>query len=106
LHEHGRYRMWFSARAYGEPYTIGYAESQDGVSWVRRDELAGIARSDSGWDSEMIGHPNVIRAGGRLLMFYNGNGQGAAGFGCAEWLDYPSGRQARPNPDRPYWLPL
>lgn len=87
IREGGLYRMWYSIRSFERPYVIGYAESEDGVRWTRMDERAGIARSQSGWDSEMICFPNVIRAGGRLLMFYNGNNHGASGFGCAVWED-------------------
>jgi len=87
LYEGGRYRMWCSVRSFDQPYRIGYAESDDGVRWVRRDDQASIGRSSQGWDSEMICYPNVIRVGERLLLFYNGNRHGASGFGCAEWID-------------------
>ncbi len=78
-----RYRMWFSARSHPDGYTIGYAESADGLIWTRRDEQAGIVRSEEGWDAEMICYPAVIDVGGRRLMFYNGNRHGASGFGVA-----------------------
>jgi predicted GH43/DUF377 family glycosyl hydrolase len=84
LHEDGAYRMWYSIRSFDEPYRIGYAESDDGVSWTRRDSEAGIERSREGWDSEMICYPYVLRVGKRLLMFYNGNRHGVTGFGYAE----------------------
>ncbi|HEX4179423.1 MAG TPA: hypothetical protein VHY32_01405, partial [Caulobacteraceae bacterium] len=83
----GLFRMWYSVRSFGRPYDIGYAESDDGLVWRRMDERAGIARSNMGWDSEMICFPNVIEAAGRRLLFYNGNHHGASGFGCAEWVD-------------------
>jgi hypothetical protein len=79
-----RYRMWFSARSHSRAYSIGYAESADGVSWVRDDSRAGIERSEDGWDSEMICYPAVIDVTGRRLMLYNGNRHGATGFGIAE----------------------
>ncbi|HEX3888842.1 MAG TPA: hypothetical protein VHW05_15215 [Phenylobacterium sp.] len=82
----GLFRMWYSVRSFDRPYAIGYAESEDGLVWRRMDQRAGIARSDTGWDSEMICFPNVIDAGGRRLLFYNGNHHGASGFGCAEWV--------------------
>jgi hypothetical protein len=82
----GLFRMWYSVRSFDRPYAIGYAESEDGGVWRRMDQRAGIARSDTGWDSEMICFPNVIDAGGRRLLFYNGNHHGASGFGCAEWV--------------------
>jgi predicted GH43/DUF377 family glycosyl hydrolase len=84
LHEDGIYRMWYSIRSFQEPYRIGYAESGDGLRWTRRDAEAGIARSDHGWDSEMICYAYVVRVRGRLLMFYNGNQHGRSGFGYAE----------------------
>ncbi len=78
------YRMWYSIRSRSRPYRIGYAESLDGESWTRRDDMAGIAASASGWDSEMICFPCVVDVGARRLMFYNGNGHGRTGFGVAE----------------------
>ncbi|HEX4183823.1 MAG TPA: hypothetical protein VHY34_11260 [Caulobacteraceae bacterium] len=80
------YRMWYSVRSFDQPYAIGYAESDDGLTWRRLDDHAGIFRSKSGWDSEMICFPNVVDVGGRRLLFYNGNHHGASGFGCAEWV--------------------
>lgn len=77
------YRMWYSIRSRSAPYRIGYAESADGLNWTRKDAEAGIVRSESGWDSEMICYPAVIDVHGRRLMFYNGNGHGRSGFGVA-----------------------
>lgn len=66
------------------PYRIGCAESADMLSWSRDDSKAGIAPSVSGWDSDMVCYPHVVRVGDRHLMFYCGNGFGASGFGVAE----------------------
>ncbi len=81
------YRMWYSARSRPDQYKIGYAESADGLVWKRMDDRAGIGKSDSGWDSEMVCYPYVMRVRRKLLMFYNGNQHGATGFGCAETDD-------------------
>lgn len=85
------YRMWYCYRGLADyrstreaSYRIGYAESGDGVVWRRMDDQAGIALSDEGWDSEMLAYPEVVDAGGRRYMFYNGNGFGQTGFGYAE----------------------
>lgn len=83
--EGGIYKMWYSIRSFRRLYAIGYAESADGISWTRKDNQAGIEKSASGWDSEMICYPNVVDVNGRRLMFYNGNGRGLSGFGCAVW---------------------
>jgi hypothetical protein len=77
----GVYKMWYSYR--GSHYRIGYAESQDGIHWERKDEAAGIDVSESGWDAEMIEYPFVFDHDGQRYMLYNGNGYGKTGFGLA-----------------------
>lgn len=83
--KNGLYRMWYSFRAQSnvDTYRIGYAESLDGLSWTRMDDMAGINVSEQGWDSEMICYPRVFQQGDRLYMLYNGNGYGKTGFGLA-----------------------
>ena len=76
------YRMWYSYR--GRSYRIGYAESRDGVAWIRKDDEAGIDVSPEGWDSEMIEYPCVFDHAGKRYMLYNGDGYGATGIGLAE----------------------
>jgi hypothetical protein len=72
------YRMWFCVR--GERYVLAYAESDDGLVW-RRGNADAPARD--AWDAEMQAYPMVLRDRNRWLMFYNGNGYGATGFGVA-----------------------
>jgi hypothetical protein len=83
IREPDRYRMWYSIRSQARPYRIGYGESADGLAWERLDHLAGIEASADGWDSDMICYAAVIDAGGRRLMFHNGNQHGRTGFGVA-----------------------
>lgn len=85
-----KYLMWYSTRKTldfrtnrEKSYRIGYAESQDGFKWVRKDQEVGIDVSDAGWDSEMIAYANVIEQNDRYVMFYNGNGFGQSGIGYA-----------------------
>jgi hypothetical protein len=72
------YRMWFCVR--GEHYRIAYAESGDGLEWRRCPVTPPPAGA---WDDEMQAYPMVLADGARWLMFYNGNGYGRTGFGCA-----------------------
>lgn len=81
LYDEGRWKMWYSYR--GKAYRIGYAESSDGIHWVRHDDKAGITVSESGWDSEMIEYPYVFLHDGQKYMLYNGNDYGRTGFGLA-----------------------
>jgi hypothetical protein len=90
LRANDRYLMWYSMRGHenraAKSYTIGFAESFDGISWRRDDENVGITRSVSGWDSEMICYPGFYRYGDKMYMFYSGNhvGRGGVGYAVAE----------------------
>ena len=75
------YKMWYSYR--GENYRIGYAESNDGINWVRMDDSVGIDTSRQGFDSEMIEYPHVFDHKGQRFMLYNGNNFGQEGIGLA-----------------------
>ena len=77
----GVYKMWYSFR--GKAYRIGYAESNDGIHWIRMDDQAGIDVSPTGWDSEMIEYPCVFDYDGQRYMLYNGNDYGKTGIGLA-----------------------
>lgn len=89
LRRGGRYSMWFcyrgsrSFRDGEDAYAIGFATSEDGHSWQRDDARSAIGPSPYGWDSQTVAYPSVLECGDELLMFYNGNGFGTAGFGAA-----------------------
>lgn len=80
-----KYFMWYSYRSKDDilTYRIGYAESFDGISWVRKDNDVGIDVSLNGWDSEMISYPFIFDYKGNRYMLYNGNDYGKTGFGLA-----------------------
>lgn len=80
----GLLKMMYSIRTYSRGYYIGYAESTNGKDWIRKDSEAGIDLSASGWDSENLSYPYIFPAGGKVYLFYNGNGCGKSGFGYAE----------------------
>ncbi len=81
IKENNLYRMWYSFR--GAAYRIGYAESEDGVHWIRKDNEIGITISETGWDSETVEYPCVFINDGKKYMVYNGNEYGRTGFGIA-----------------------
>lgn len=83
LKERGTYKMWYSVR--GARYVIGYAESSDGLAWVRKDSEAGTPQPQ-GWDSDMQTYPCVFDHRGVRYMLYNGNGYGKSGIGLARWV--------------------
>ena len=81
------YRMWFAYKGANydlqNNYRIGYAESEDGKNFMRRDDLANIDVSPSGWDSEMVTYAFVFKCQDRFWMAYNGNNYGRNGLGLA-----------------------
>ena len=86
----GMYRMLYSYRSIqnyrtdpGQSYRLGYAESLNGIHWLRRDDEVGIDRSATGWDSEMLEYGHVFVSNRGIYLFYNGNGFGQSGFGYA-----------------------
>ncbi|MBU7317614.1 hypothetical protein [Paenibacillus oleatilyticus] len=85
-----KYRMWYSFRNLQNyrtniynSYRIGYAESDDGIKWIRKDNEVGISISSDGWDSSMIEYPFVYEYKKKKIMLYNGNNFGESGFGFA-----------------------
>lgn len=89
IHHKGIYEMWFSYRGESnyrvksdQSYRIGYAYSNDGLTWVRQEEME-LDVSTDGWDSEMVAYPHVVVETDRLVMFYNGNKFGQTGIGYA-----------------------
>lgn len=88
IKEDGLYKMWYSYRDKFDyrtnkmhAYRIGYAESKDGINWLRKDNDVGIDVSDNGWDSEMIAYAFIYNYNGQKYMFYNGNEFGKSGVG-------------------------
>ena len=77
-------RMLYSYRARSHDYRIGLAVSEDGSTWLRRDDAAGIGPSGAGWDSDAVAYGAAVEHDGRTYLFYCGNGRGRTGFGYAE----------------------
>jgi len=77
------YHMWYCYR--GKYYRIGYAFSDDGISWTRSDENVALVLSEEGWDSQTQCYPNVFRHGNDLYMLYCGNNYGQEGLGLARF---------------------
>jgi hypothetical protein len=85
LKENNIYKMWYSFRGQKKilSYRTGYAESYDGINWVRKDSLVKLKVSKTGWDSKMICYPFIFDHKGKRYMLYNGNDYGKTGFGLA-----------------------
>ena len=90
IQDEGVYKMWFSTRGSqkyreknGQHYMIGYAESKDGINWMREPDKFQFPLSKEGWDSEMLEYASVKKYRDVYYMLYNGNAFGKTGFGYA-----------------------
>jgi len=88
--ENNIYKMIYSFRSAtdyrvdkNKSYRLGYAESINGINWIRKDSSIGIKRSENGWDSEMMEYGTTYKYNGKRFLLYNGNGFGKSGFGYA-----------------------
>ena len=88
IKEHEIYKMWYSYRGsiFSSNYRIGYAESNDGINWERKDKLIDFEVSNYGWDSEMLCYPFIFDYKNERFMLYNGNEFGKTGFGLSKLI--------------------
>ncbi len=75
------YEMFYTRDLVTKEYLVGYAVSEDGIHWIRRDDQFILPRSEYGWDSEMTCYPVKLDSGDKSYLFYNGNGMGKSGVG-------------------------
>ncbi|AJI44673.1 hypothetical protein [Francisella tularensis] len=87
IKRNSKYLMFYGYSSENKPYQLGYAESKDGINWIRLDDNVGIELSATGWDSEMMAYPCVVDINDKTYLFYNGNNYGADGFGYAELVE-------------------
>jgi len=87
----GQYHMYFCYRnAFNfrnnrvNAYRLGYACSDDLISWNRDDTKSGIDVTEGAWDSDMMCYPNTFECDGEIYLLYNGNEFGKYGFGLAK----------------------
>lgn len=79
------YEMVYSIRSVSDGYRMGFAVSDDGINFERKDEWIDIERPDDEFDSEMICYGKLYKNKGRTYLFYCGNHFGMDGIGWAEY---------------------
>ncbi|WP_122096424.1 hypothetical protein [Rahnella sp. Larv3_ips] len=79
------YRESYNFRqAAGRGYRLGYAFSEDGITWTRDDTKVPALGETGEWDDEMQCYPHIFECEGHIYLLYNGNDFGRDGFGLAE----------------------
>ena len=78
IKESGIWKMWVTSRV-GE-YSIGYAESIDGINWHRNDAKLGLRPNGTHEEQSMTEYSAVIPTQDQYYMFYNGDQYGKNGI--------------------------
>lgn len=76
--EEGLFKMWFSSK--GSEYIIKYAESYDGLKWIRKNCDFKLSSPIKDVDDKMTCYPVVLKYMNKTIMYYNGNNYGAEGI--------------------------
>lgn len=77
----GTMSMWYARRR--PNYEIGFAKSNDGVTWHRHDAVVEFVGDAGDWEERERTYPCVFEHRGHRYMLYNGDGYGRTGFGLA-----------------------
>ena len=83
----GDYHMFYTTDTLQKVYSCGYAQSSNGIDWIRRNDLFDLPPSITGWDSEMTCYPIPLTTAYGTYLFYNGNGMGLSGVGYARLIE-------------------
>lgn len=91
------FEAWYSyVDVKSQQYQIGYGRSLDGMTFDRADNAAEAAIAPTGnpadWDGLAVAYPNLLLHQGRRYLLYNGNSNGASGFGIAVWEEGRDGQ--------------
>ncbi len=82
------YQLFYSIRRRSlKAYRLGYAESSDGLNWIRKDENMGLDVTPGDFDSDAIMYSAVVSVADKTYCFYNGNEFGKEGFALAELVE-------------------
>jgi predicted GH43/DUF377 family glycosyl hydrolase len=68
---HGRYWMLYTGRDRHEIRRIGFAESADGVRWIRSGRAPVLAGAEA-WDGKVVCDPSVLPAPGGVHVWFGG----------------------------------
>lgn len=81
------YEMYYTRDLISKEYLSGYAVSENGKVWTRKDNELQLFHSKEGFDSEMACYPVKLKCKYGTYLFYDGNGMGRDGFGYAKLME-------------------
>lgn len=96
LHDGSRFLHWYQG---GRVPRIGFATSEDGISWTKQDRPVLDVGPHGSWDERGVADPYVIRADGWFYMYYLGQDRARRQrLGVARSRDGREWKKHRSNP--------
>ena len=83
IFENNLFKMWYCYEKVKSGYKLGYAESNNGKKWKRKDNQIKFLNKFKG-ENQMQAYPQLVNINGKVFMFYNGNKFGKEGIFCAQ----------------------
>lgn len=82
--DNNMFKLFYSIRVKSKgKYSMGYAESTDGNTWVRKDNIIGLNEAVFDFEKESVCYASVIKGKEKTYCFYNGNNFGESGIAMA-----------------------
>lgn len=76
IFDEGKFKTWYTAGHLisGDEVigSIGYATSNDGMSWAKYDKNPVLTPTSGGFDSDSVSFVSVVRVGNQYRMYYRG----------------------------------
>ncbi len=92
------YKMWYSGATDFYSHRIGYATSDDGISWTKHGDNPLELQHDGSWDDAQVWFPFVVKDGDTYHMWYSGSDGSVGRIGYAWSEDGISWHPVDENP--------
>ena len=71
IYDENRFKMFFTGLG-EDDFSIGSAESREGIHWVETSSRPALGAADTApWSTRAVGFPAVMRDGGTLKMWFS-----------------------------------
>jgi predicted GH43/DUF377 family glycosyl hydrolase len=102
IKEGNKFKMWYvgiSTGFFSSSVAIGYAESDDGIDWKRRDKP--VLQADDAWEGTMANGPTVIKAKDYYEMWYYGSKEGIRYAASRDGINWTKSKESVLLPGQP-----
>lgn len=72
MYDENKYKMWYYGDAGNARKYVLYAESSDGINWVKHPNPVLVPGNSGSWDSWAVHPSSIIKENGNYKMYYSG----------------------------------